>query len=76
MEELAEESAVLGLRDGENVVKITVTGKSVYREVSPNIYVQSIYLETCPITHSIDTPKDAYLEHRVLSKENYAEYFK
>jgi hypothetical protein len=63
MEELAEESAVLGLRDGENVFTIPVTDKSVYREVSPNIYVQSIYFETCPITHSIDTRKDAHSGH-------------
>jgi len=63
MEELAEESAVLGLRDGENVFKIPVTDKSVYREVSLNNYVQSICFETCPITHSMDTRKDAHSEH-------------
>jgi hypothetical protein len=76
MEELAEELAVLGLRDGENVFKIPAEDKSVYREVSLNIYVQSIYFEICPITHSIDTRNDAHFGHRILSKENYAEYFK
>jgi hypothetical protein len=39
MEELAEESAVLGLRDGENVFKIPVTDLNVYQEASPNIFV-------------------------------------
>jgi hypothetical protein len=76
MGELAEESAVLGLRGGENIFKIPVKDKSVYREASPNIYVQSNYFEPCPITHSIDTRKDAHFGHRILSKENYAEYFK
>jgi hypothetical protein len=76
MEELAEESAGIGLRAGENAFKIPVIDKSVYREVSPNIYIQSIYFKTCPIMHSIHTRKDAHSENRILSKENYAEYFK
>jgi hypothetical protein len=42
MEELAEESAVLGFRDGENVFKIPVTDESGSREMSPSIWVQSI----------------------------------